>query len=76
MSLECRNENIVKVFFNLKFKKKQFLWFQGSHREKLIELNLQSLESRKLRYDLIETYKIIQDVNNVDNVENVRGFQS
>ena len=33
---------------------------------KLIELNLQSLESRRLRYDLIEIYKIIHAVNNVN----------
>ena len=32
---------------------------------KKIELNLQSLESQRLRYDLIETYKIIRGVNNV-----------
>ena len=38
----------------------------SSYSEKLIELNLQSLESRRLRYDLIETYKIIHGVNNVD----------
>jgi len=39
---------------------------RSSYSEKLIELNLQSLENRRLRYDLIETYKIIHGVNNVD----------
>ena len=38
----------------------------SSYSEKLIELNLQSLENRRLRYDLIETYKIIHGVNNVN----------
>ena len=38
----------------------------SSYSKKLIELNLQSLESRRLRYDLIETYKIIHGVNYVD----------
>ena len=35
----------------------------SSYSEKLIELNLQSLENRRLRYDLIE---IIHGVNNVN----------
>ena len=38
----------------------------SSYSETLIELNLQSLESRKPLYDLIEAYKIIHGVNNVD----------
>ena len=38
----------------------------SSYTEKLIELNLQSLENRRLRYDLIETYIIIHGVNNVN----------
>ena len=38
----------------------------SSYSEKLIQLNLQSLENRRLRYDLIETYKIIHGVNNVN----------
>ena len=38
----------------------------SSYSEQLIELNLQSLESRRLRYDFIETYKIIHGVDNVD----------
>ena len=38
----------------------------SSYSEKLIELNLPSLESRKLRHDVIETYKIIHGVNNVN----------
>ena len=39
---------------------------RSSYSEKLKELNLQSLENQRLRYDLIETYKIIHGVNNVD----------
>jgi len=39
---------------------------RSSYSDKLIELNLQSLENRRLRYDLIETYKIMHGVNNVD----------
>ena len=38
----------------------------SSYSEKLIELNLPSLESRRLRHDVIETYKIIHGVDNVD----------
>ena len=38
----------------------------SSYSEKLIELNLQSLENRRLCYDLIETYKIIHGFNNVN----------
>ena len=38
----------------------------SSYSEQLIELNLPSLESRKLRHDVIETYKIIHGVDNVD----------
>ena len=39
---------------------------RSSYSDKLIENNLQSLENRRLRYDLIETYKIMHGVNNVD----------
>ena len=39
---------------------------RSSYSDKLIELNLQSLENQRLRYDLIETYKIMHGVNNVD----------
>ena len=39
---------------------------RSSYSEKLKELNLQSLENQRLRYDLIETYKIMHGVNNVD----------
>ena len=39
---------------------------RSSYSDKLIELNLQSLENQRLRYDLIEIYKIMHGVNNVD----------
>ena len=45
----------------------------SSYSEHLIELNFQSLESRRLCYDIIETYKIIHGVTNVN--KSVRGFQ-
>ena len=32
----------------------------GSYEENLKDLNLQSLEDRRLRYDMIQTYKIIK----------------
>jgi len=38
----------------------------SSYTKKLIELNLQSLENRRLHYDLIKTYTIIYGVNNVN----------
>ena len=38
----------------------------SSYSEKRIELNLKSLESRRLRYDLIKTYTIIHGANNVN----------
>ena len=45
----------------------------SSYGEHLIELNFQSLESGRLRYDIIETYKIIHGVTDVN--KSVRGFQ-
>ena len=45
----------------------------SSYSEHLIELNFQSLESGRLRYDIIETFKIIHGVTDVN--KSVRGFQ-
>lgn len=36
------------------------------YNEKLIELGLQSLETRRKRYDLIETFKILKGITNVN----------
>ena len=37
----------------------------GSYEENLKDLNLQSLEDRRLRYDMIQTYKIIKEIDAV-----------
>ena len=37
----------------------------GSYEENLKTLNLQSLEDRRIRYDLIQTYKIINEIDAV-----------
>ena len=37
-----------------------------NYAEKLKELEIQSLEARRLRYDLIETYKTVHGLNKMD----------
>jgi len=39
---------------------------QGTYHEKLIELNLQTLEARRTRADMIQTFKIIHGFDRVD----------
>ena len=46
---------------------KQISGLKGvSYEERLLELGLESLESRRTRFDLIQTYKIINKIDNVD----------
>ena len=37
-----------------------------TYQEKLSELNLQSLHERRIRFDMIQTFKILKSINNVD----------
>ena len=38
----------------------------GNYKEKLVELGILSLEKRRIRYDLIQTYKILSGIDQVD----------